>query len=352
MRCPKAGLSLLVAGVLGTVVVLGQAVPPTGAQVAEKATPSAGAQMVEAAQQLLAGLSAELRAKATFAFDDPARTAWHYYPITPEPRKGAVLKAMTPQGKELVKALLRAGTSPAGYETALGVIALEGILRDIENTAWARQYRDSDLYYVSIFGTPARTGKWGWRIEGHHLSLNYVLDNGRVTATTPIAFGANPGEVPSGPYKGLRVLAREEDLARQLYTALDSKARQKATIAETAPFDVLTEVKVQPKRLPVEGLAFAEMGPRPQQLLRQLLEVHARRQPAEVARQLLREVDDAGMERVHFGWAGPPQPGQPHYYRIQGPAFVVEFCNAQNRANHIHCVWRSYAGDFGVPVAK
>jgi hypothetical protein len=308
--------------------------------------------MVEAAQKLLAGLSEQLRAKASFPFDDPSRLVWHYYPITPWPRKGAVLKEMTPREKDLVKDLLRSGTSQAGYETALNVIALEAILRDIENTEWARKYRDSDLYYICIYGKPALTGKWGWRIEGHHLCLNYFLEDGQVTGMTPIVFGANPGEVPSGPFKGMRALAREEDLARQLYTSLDTTARQKATIADQAPFDVLTEVKVQPKRLPLEGLSFAEMGPGQRQLLRQLLQAYAGKQPPEVAERLLKEVADAGMDRVHFGWAGPAQPGQPHYYRVQGPTFVIEYCNAQNRANHIHSLWRSYTGDFGIPLAN
>lgn len=345
MRTVKAGIGLVAISVMAAAVILGRAEPG-------KPTPATGTAMVEAAQNLLAGLSDELRAKASLPFDDPARLEWHYYPTTPQPRKGAVFKAMTPAQKDLVKALLRTGTSKEGYATALNVIALDGILRDIENTEWARTYRDPDLYYVIVFGKPARTGKWGWRIEGHHLSLNYVLEDGRVTAQTPSFFGANPGEVPSGPSKGLRVLPREEDLARRLYTSLDGPARRKATISEQPPFDILTEVKAQPKPLPAEGLPCSEMGPRQRELMQELLRVYAGKHPAEVAERMLQDVTGAGLDRVHFGWSGSPQPGQPHYYRIGGPTFVVEYCNTQNRANHIHSVWRSYAGDFGIPAKK
>src|SRR5262249_30255093 len=162
------------------------------------------------------------------------------------------------------------------------------------------------------------------------LSLNYVVEDGKVAAATPAVFGANPGEVPSGPSKGLRVLSREEDLARQLYTSLDGPARRKATISEQAPFDVLTEVKAQPKRLAPEGLPPAQMSPRQRETLQDLLHVYADKHPKEVADRLFRDVD---LDRVRFGWSGSPQPGQPHYYRVQGPAFVVEYCNTQNRAN-------------------
>jgi hypothetical protein len=257
-----------------------------------------------------------------------------------------MLKEMTDKEKELVKALLQTGTSPSGYQTTLNLMALEGILRDIENTEWARQIRDPERYHVCIFGKPELKGKWGWRIEGHHLSLNYTVTDGQVTARTPVAFGANPGEVPSGPHKGLRILAPEEDLGRKLLTSLDAAGRKKATLASSAPFDVLTEVLAQPRKLPQEGISYGDMSPRSRGLLREVLRTHAGRQPKEIADKLMEEAAEGDMDNVHFAWAGSPMPGVPHYYRIQGPTFVVEFCNAQNRANHIHTVWRSYKGDF------
>lgn len=338
-------LSLLALGVLAATGLISKFVPATQAEKAD-AGPAIGQRMVQAAQNLVAGLSQANRDKSVFPFGDPTRTNWHYYPILPEPRKGAMLKEMTAPEKELLKALLRTGTSPAGYQTTLNLMALEGILRDIENTEWAKLIRDPERYHVCIFGKPDVRGKWGWRIEGHHLSLNYTLEDGKIIARTPIAFGANPGEVMSGPHKGMRLLAPDEDVARKLLTALDAEGRRKAILKVPAPFDVLTEVLAQPRKLPLEGLSFAEMSPHAQELLQQVMGIHANRQPKEVAEQLLQEVQEGGMDKVHFAWAGSPLPGQPHYYRIQGPTFVIEFCNAQNRANHSHTVWRSYKGDF------
>lgn len=342
-RLPKLALALSALGIVTLALVVGKSLQADNAD-----KDSAAARMAAAANKLLAGLSDELRTRAALSFDDPVRVKWHFYPITPEPRKGAVLKAMTPREKELVMGLLRAGTSKEGYEQAMNVIALENILRDIEKTPWALKFRDSDLYYVSVFGKPAMTGKWGWRIEGHHLSLNYVIEDGRIIGATPIAYGANPGEVTSGPFKGMRALMKEEDLARQLYTSFDPESRKKATISDKAPFDMLTEMNVQPRRLPMAGVTRATMPAPQQELLDQIINLYANRHPSEVAQKLLKEIAEAGRDKVVFGWAGAPEPGQAHYYRIQGPTFAIEYTNAQNRANHIHCLWRSYLGDFAL----
>lgn len=331
MGARKVAVSLLVVGIFWSALVLGRANVP------------AGAQMTEAATKLLDGLPEELRTKATFAYDGPERIDWHFIP---RPRKGAVLKGMTDAQKDLVKALLRTGTSKAGYDKALAIMTLEAILREIENTEKARQIRDPELYYVSVFGKPSLEGKWGWRIEGHHLSINYTIDQGKVTAMTPFFFGCNPAKVPSGPQKGLRTLPTEEDLARELYTSLADEQRGKATIAEKAPADVLSGTQnAEPKRLPVEGLARADMNEKQKGLLDRILGLYAGRNPAEIAERLLAEAMADGGDKIRFGWAGPAGVGQPHYYRIQGPAFVVEFNNTQNEANHIHSLWRSYTAD-------
>jgi hypothetical protein len=203
---------------------------------------------------------------------------------------------------------------------------------------------------VTIFGTPGTEGHWAWRIEGHHLSVNYVIRDGRIIGATPMAYGANPAEVPSGPSKGLRALAAEEDLARRLYTSLDRDARRKATVAPQAPFDIFTEVKTQPRVLPVEGLAHAKMTGRQKKLLQELIRLYIGKHPPALAEAVTRQIRDAGLGKVHFAWAGHAAPGEQHYYRIQGPTFVIEFCNSQNQANHIHAVWRSYLGDFGIPL--
>src|SRR5690606_27934287 len=208
MKPVKCILGVMVAGIFAGAISLA------------KVNEDPGLKMAAAAKQLLAGLDDDLRAKATFDFDDPERFNWHFIP---RERKGAVLKAMTPEQKKLFQGLLRAGTSTSGYDKASGIMALESILREIENDG--RRIRDPELYYVSIFGDPAETGKWGWRIEGHHLSINYTIENGKVVAETPIFFGANPAKVPSGAHEGLRTLAAEEDVARELYLTFKDEQR-------------------------------------------------------------------------------------------------------------------------------
>lgn len=352
MQKSRVTLFLVTASVMGLALYLARD-KQTGTPTAHAgASDKVVAEMIAAARNLLSGLSPDLRQQAALPFDHPARLSWHYYPTTPEPRKGAVLKKMTAREKALVKALLRAGTSKPGYDTALDVISLDSILRDIENTPWAKKFRDSDLYYVTIFGTPGTQGQWAWRIEGHHLSVNYVIKGGKIIGATPMAYGANPAEVRSGPSKGLRALAKEEDLARRLYTSLDRDARRQATVASQAPFDVFTEVKTQPRILPVEGIAQARMSAEQKKLLQELLWLYIGKHPPELAENVSRQIRDAGMGKVHFAWAGHAEPGEQHYYRIQGPTFVIEFCNSQNQANHIHAVWRSYLGDFGIPLRQ
>jgi len=345
MKSGKALLGLFAGAIVVSAVLLGrQADTPKGEPLAER--------MADAARKLLDGLRPAQREQAAFAYDDPARLQWHYYPTTPWPRKGAVLINLNAQEKELFHALLRTGLSDSGYKTAVAVMELEAILRDIENTDWARKYRNPELYHVLVFGTPGPKGKWGWRVEGHHLVVSYTVEDGKIIGSTPLVVGANPGEVFAGPHKGLRILAKEEDHARRLLTSLDEKARARATLSQQGPFDVLTEVKALPRRLPLEGLPFNEMTEKQKTLLKELLTLHSNRFPEPIRERTMKEITDAGPERIHFAWMGPPEPKEPHYYRIQGPSFVVEFCNTQNRANHIHCVWRSYASDFGLPPQR
>ena len=334
MMIRKMSLSLLVVATIGAAVVVGR--------VNESPAPK----MLAAARKLLEALPEDLRAKATFEFDDPQRIDWHYIP---RERKGAVLKAMTKPQQALVMDLLRVGTSASGYRDAEHIMELEGILRDIENTERARLIRDPELYYVSVFGVPSEKGTWGWRIEGHHLSLNYVIRDGKVASETPAFMGANPAKVPSGPKKGYRALPGIEDVARRLYKSFDGAARKRATLAEKAPADVLTGTQnTAPKKLPLEGLSYGAMNSAQKKTLDRLISIYLDRYPDAVSEPLKKQISEAGIDRVHFGWYGPDEPGAPHAYRIQGPTFVIEYNNTQNDANHIHSVYRHHTGDFGI----
>ena len=304
------------------------------------------AKMAEAARAFLDGLSPELRGRAHLDYADARRLVWHYYPRVPWQRTGVTLKELDAAQKERFFDLVRAGTSAAGFETVTNLMQLEGVLRDIENTPAARELRDPERFHLTVFGPPSATGRWYWKLEGHHLLLSYVLDGGRVVSGTPFVFGANPGRVPSGPQRGLRILPRQEDLGRQLYTALDRTQRTWATLAGGPPFDVVTNADTRPQRLAPAGLPFTRMSEAQQRLVEAVLGTYTGLLPPAVEKLVLAGVRKAGMGDVHFGWSGSAEPGKPHYYRLAGPTFVVEYCNAQNDGNHIHVVWRDFDNDF------
>jgi hypothetical protein len=321
------------------------------AYVGQEAAP-AGAKMTAAAEEFVAGLGADQRAKAVFAFDDPERTNWHFVPHQKggKPlRKGLRLDEMTPGQREAARRLLRAGTSPEGFVTATTIMSLESVLRDLEKGGGP--VRDPDWYFFSVFGTPSRAGRWGWRVEGHHLSLNFTLDRGRVASATPAFFGANPALRP-GKGEDARTLPEAEDAARALFDALDDGQRRAARQARQFP--EIEQGKSKPEVGEPAGLPAAKMDGRQRGLLVKLLEGYAARMPPDVAAAELRAVTEAGLDKVHFAFAREDdKPGRPYTYRVQGPTFAILFLNVQpdsarNPANHVHSVWRSLPDDFSL----
>jgi len=298
-------------------------------------------EMVAAGQKFLAGLRKEQQSQAIIPFDDKERLNWHYIP---RERKGLPYKSMTSQQRELANSLMASGLSQEGLQKAQGIQRLEDVLRAESGSS----IRDPGLYYVSIFGTPGGKRDWGWRMEGHHLSLNFTLRDGQVVSTTPLFLGANPATVHEGPQKGTRVLAKEEELGRALLHTFSGTSRDKVMINVSAPADIVTGASQNAQVGAPVGMSMREMSPAQRQMLTELVEVYAHRLRKELAEEELAKLQAAGMEKIYFAWAGGSEPGQPHYYRIQGPTFVVEYDNTQDNANHIHTVWRDFDHDFGL----
>jgi len=297
--------------------------------------------MVDAATAFLASLTPDQRARTTFALNDAERLSWHYVPTA---RKGLTLKEMTPAQQAAALRLLRAGLSERGYSKAETIRQLELVLKAMEN---GNPGRDPENYHFSVFGTPSETGAWGWRYEGHHCSQNWTVVSGRGIASTPQFFGANPAEVRQGPMKGTRVLAAEEDLARTLVHSLDDTQRTLAVVSPTAPPDMVTGAQRQVAIEEAQGIPYARLTKDQQGMLVALIEEYASAQPAELARERLDRIRRSGLDPIAFSWMGGIDRGQPHYYRIQGPTFLIEYDNTQDNANHIHSVWRDYKDDFG-----
>lgn len=308
---------------------------------------TAGGQMATAASRVIGSLNKAQIEKATFDFDSPERLNWHFIP---RERKGLSIKEMSGGQRALAFGLLHTGLGASGYLKATTVMSLEQVLRDLEKGSGP--VRDPELYFLSIFGKPSNRGKWGWRVEGHHLSLNFTVENGKVVSATPTFFGANPAEVRQGTREGLRALAEVEDRALRLIQALDESARKVAVVEEAAPKDIRDANTPQPPTDAAVGLSFAEMNEEQREMLKAIVESYVEDVPMEVGQAWLKEIKEAGPENVKFAWFGPADRSQPHAYRIQGPTFLIEFNNTQNNANHIHSVWRSMLGDFAVPIAS
>ncbi len=300
--------------------------------------------MTNAAKAYLASLSPELRERTTFPFETGERQNWHFVPIE---RKGVALREMNSAQKHLAEALLSAGLSQQGIIKAHTIMSLDQVLKDIEKGSGPE--RDPEKYYVSIFGEPSEQGTWGYRFEGHHISLNFTIVNGHI-ASSPNFFGANPAQVKDGPRAGLRALMREEDLGRELVKSLDDAQRAIAIVDKTAPKDIITfdsrkaALTGQPN-----GLPFSKMSAKSKQVLTELVGEYAGNFPPQIA--------DFRMEQyrktqgnLFFAWAGGIEKGDLHYYRIQTPVFVIEFDDTQNNGNHIHSVWRDFQGDFGMDL--
>jgi hypothetical protein len=207
--------------------------------------------------------------------------------------------------------------------------------------------RDPEKYFVSIFGTPSSKATWGWRVEGHHVSLQFTIVNGTFVANSPFFFGSNPAEVREGPQKGLRILAQREDTARALVMALDEGQRSKAVIQTVAPNDILTENKLKVDPLSPIGITAAALTAAQRDMLMQVVGAYTSAMADDIAADRTAQLKTAGLDKIAFAWAGELERGKKHYYRVQGPTFLIEFDNTQNNGNHIHSVWRDFNGDFG-----
>jgi Protein of unknown function (DUF3500) len=315
------------------------------------------AAMATAATKFLGALTPEQRQQATFAFaNSEERLHWGFVPSEMFPRKGLLTRDMTEPQRKLVHELLKAGLSQRGYLTASQIMDLESILGEIERAERARSgrgeaaralERDPVKYYVSVFGTPSTRETWGWRVEGHHVSLNFTVVNGTLVASSPSFFGSNPAEVRDGPKKGLRILGAEEDAARALVDSLDAAQRAKGIVNATAPGDMLTMNQVDIKPLAPIGITAEALTASQRDLLTKLIDVYTGFMAADIAAERTARFKKAGVEKIGFAWAGSTEKGAKHYYRIQGPTFLVEYDNTQNDGNHIHSVWRDFDGDFG-----
>jgi hypothetical protein len=299
------------------------------------------ARMRLAVGKVLGELPAPLRAQAAKPFDDRDRLDWHY---TPRSRNGVSFKEMDKPAREATHALLRAALSAAGYRKVTNIIELEIVLREIETFGWMR---DPERYHLTVYGTPDAAKRWGWRFEGHHLSLNFTLAGDKLAVDSPSFFGANPATVQKGARKGMRALGEEHDAGWALFDSLSTAQRKEAVFEERTFGEIVTGNKDQVEPLGAVGISAAKLDETQRALLWKLIETYARNFEPRLAEARLARAKQGGVEALRFGWAGSTARGKPHYYRVQGATFLIEYDASQNDGNHIHTVWRDFSGDFG-----
>ncbi len=349
--------------------------------------------MSSAAAEWLDGLRPEQRAAATGRVPDEDRERWFY---TPTDHGGLTVHEQSPAQQRRAMALLATGLSPAAYGTVATVMALENVLDRVEGftVAFGRDRgRDPGLYYLRVFGEPGE-GTWGWRFGGHHVSVNMLVVDGRVAGCTPLFLGADPATSPLLGGTLLRPLGAAEDLARELVRSLPPDLAAGAVLSPHAPTDLVgvnrPRIADGDRALPLTHVWRAPFGPPEawaglerasaaseaatglddaghaalalstapkgvpaaafdggqRELLRALLGCYLDRVPAALS-PMARYADAGALDAVHLAWAGGTAPGEPHYYRVQGPGLLLEWDNTQRQVNHAHSVWRDPDADFG-----
>ena len=311
---------------------------------------SAADRMAEACSRWLGSLSPEQKGKATFQYEDGERVFWYYPPLN---RHGLALRDMDEGQRKLAYAIMASGLNNDAYTKATQIIDHEVILGGVEIEQNDITFvRDPELYYFTVFGEPGSEKPWAWRAEGHHISLHFSIWDGKVISTTPFFFGANPSEVRKGPQKGMRILGEREDLAFELMNSLDSAQRSKAVIYDSAPLDILTYNSSKVSLPREEGLPGSRMSGTQKEMLMGLVTEYVSQVSSDVAQEKLASLREEGLDKLHLAWGGPIQMGTPHYYRLHGGNFVVEFDNRQDGSNHIHSVWRDVENDFAIDVMR
>jgi hypothetical protein len=295
----------------------------------------------------LDGLDDRERALATFPFDDPERFTWDY---RPGDRAGLALGQMSGRQRADAVAVLATALSSRGHREIQAIIDLEPVLGAIERARGVRNWdrRDPARYWFAVFGDPGAGGPWSWRIGGHHVAIGQTFVGDRFMGSAPSFLGANPATVPSGSSAGRRAIDGEETLSRALLASLAEAQAAIAVTDENAPPDILSGNGPRARLDGVpEGIRYDQLDASQQEALRALIRHYLTRARDELSIVEWARIESAGLDDVTFAWAGSAEPGRGHYYAVRGPAFLVEYDNTQDGANHIHAVWRDLENDWG-----
>jgi Protein of unknown function (DUF3500) len=322
---------LKMGAVTGLAGLIGNQLPALAQNPDTNTTTALAEAMMNAATAFLSALDEAGQSKATYRFEDAERTRWHWTTPRNFPRNGLPLREMNDEQKALAFDLLKVSTSETGYQKALDIISLQN---DLGN--------DPQLYFVTLFGTPGSDAPWGWRWEGHHLSRQYTVVGDQV-----VMFPFFLGSWPTITDAGLRAMPREEDAARELVTSLDEASRAIAIFQTNTLTRHITQNDTRVTPLDPIGIAYDALNPDQQALVLEIIQTYLSVLPEDIAAVHYARIVEAGFDAIRFGWAGELEPRRPHYYRLQGPTFLLEFDCSRNGGTHIHSVWRDFEQDFG-----
>lgn len=290
------------------------------------------------------------KTKALYAFDAEERYRFAYVPLND--RKGISMNELTTTQQQAAIALLKTSVSEETVKKITDIMQLDLVLKELEHRSADDNYRDPGKYFITIFGTPSTNNIWGWRFEGHHVSFLFSSEKNKFVSGTPSFLGSNPAIVQSGPQKNKEVLKEETDKGLSLLHALSAEELKKAIVATTAPNEIVTAANRKAMIEHPEGIRYNEMSAAAQQQFLQLISLYIHRYTKLFAEDMLKQIQQAGLNNLWFTWAGDTNhtPGKPYYYRVQGPTIIIEYDNSQNNANHIHTVIRDLTNDFGGDV--
>lgn len=311
------------------------------------ATLSAGASadLLSATTAFLDSLDDAQKAEVMRDFDSEDRTKWHFIPMK---RQGPTFETLSDKQDKLLLDVVRAGLSEEGFGKSEMIRKLEGVLFVMEGAA----HRNPEDYHILVFGEPKAGGDYTVRYEGHHQSLHWTVVGGKLVSGGPQFMGTNPAEVRiDHELKGTRVLADEEDLGRKLVTSLSGEQQAIAIIGKKVPNDIFSANSTKAERLDDVGIRYGDLNKKQQVTMMSLIEEVAHVQSDVINKKRLAQAKD-GLDDAKFAWLGSTEVGRAHYYRIQGAKFLIEYDNIQNKANHIHIVWRNFDGDFGADLLK
>ncbi len=293
-------------------------------------------------------LSSSQKAKTLFSFEDMSRYDWHYLPATMVVRTGIALRELDNDQKKSISVLLDHYLSDKGYAKTQDIMNNEYLLKELEPT---NPNRVPENYFVAIYGSPGKDSTWGWKFSGHHVALNFTIVQNKL-AFAPFFFGIYPAEIDTGKGKGRRIITDEEDLGFKLVNTLTVQQKAIAIFQLKAFTDIVTTNSAQVGSLNNVGILTKELAPQQKDILTKLIVAYLSSMPKEIAEARMKRILSEDSNKIRFGWAGSLVKGTPHYYRIQGKTFLIEFDNSQHKANHIHTVWRDFNGDFGEDLLK